>query len=54
MASGTAYRPDPKFAALGPDFADPVAPAQFPQARLRWRNDRQAARIGLGHFDGPA
>lgn len=48
MAAGTTYRPDPAFAGLGPEFADPVAPAAFPEARLRWRNDRHAAQIGLG------
>ena len=32
---------------LGPDFWDPVEPAQFPTTRLRFRNDRAAAEIGL-------
>jgi uncharacterized protein YdiU (UPF0061 family) len=32
---------------LGEDFYDRVAPADFPQAILRFRNDRQAAEIGL-------
>jgi len=41
------YRPDPRFIRLGPEFADPVAPAAFPKAELRFRNDRWAARIGL-------
>ncbi|WP_395647087.1 protein adenylyltransferase SelO [Terricaulis sp.] len=43
-----AYRPDPVFAKLGPDFADPVAAARFPQLKLRRRNQDWAARIGLG------
>lgn len=47
----TAYRPAPAFPSLGPDFADVVAPAAFPQARLRWRNDRWAARVGLDDLD---
>jgi uncharacterized protein YdiU (UPF0061 family) len=47
-------QPVAAFAALGPDFADPVAPAQFPQATLRWRNDRWAGRIGLGDLDAAA
>jgi len=42
-----AYRPDPQFMTLGPDFADPVAPAAFPKAELRFRNDRAAATVGL-------
>lgn len=32
---------------LGAEFFDPVAPARFPRADLRFRNDRWAARIGL-------
>jgi uncharacterized protein YdiU (UPF0061 family) len=47
MPPAPAYRPDPLFAALGPDFADPVAPARFPALRLRWRNDAAAASVGL-------
>ena len=43
----TDYRPDPAILTLGPDFYDPVAPADFPQAILRFRNDRAAASIGL-------
>jgi uncharacterized protein YdiU (UPF0061 family) len=44
---------------LGPDFADPVAPADFPETILRVRNQRAAAGVGLesltdeewlGHF----
>lgn len=33
--------------ALGPAFYDVVEAAEFPEARLRFRNDRWAARIGL-------
>jgi len=47
MPTTAAYRPDPLFEALGPDFADPVAPAAFPQAIIRCRNDRAAATVGL-------
>ena len=32
---------------LGPDFYDVVAPAQFPQHILRYRNHRAAAEVGL-------
>jgi uncharacterized protein YdiU (UPF0061 family) len=42
------YRPDPLFATLGPEFADPVTAARFPQAILRRRNQAWAARVGLG------
>jgi uncharacterized protein YdiU (UPF0061 family) len=41
------YRPDPQLMSLGGEFADPVAPAEFPAAILRFRNDRAAATIGL-------
>ena len=45
-------QPRPSFetihARLGEPFLDPVRPADFPQTRLRFRNDRWAARIGLG------
>jgi uncharacterized protein YdiU (UPF0061 family) len=43
----TAYRPETAILALGDAFYDPVAPADFPQAILRFRNDRQAAAVGL-------
>jgi uncharacterized protein YdiU (UPF0061 family) len=41
------YRPDPRFMKLGPEFADPVDPAVFPQETLRFRNQRAAATVGL-------
>lgn len=41
------YRPDPLFEKLGPEFADPVSAARFPQHVLRWRNQAWAARVGL-------
>ena len=41
------YRPDPRFMALGPEFADPVQPAAFPRETLRFRNERAAATVGL-------
>ncbi|MBL8545408.1 MAG: YdiU family protein [Hyphomonadaceae bacterium] len=47
MPISARYRPDPLFAQLGPEFADPVAPARFPQHALRWRNQRWAERVGL-------
>ena len=42
-----AFFPEQTHAALGADFYDPVRPADFPQTRLRFRNDRWAARLGL-------
>lgn len=41
-------RPETIHARLGPAFYDPVRPADFPEATLRFRNDRWAARVGLG------
>ena len=37
---------------LGPAFYDAVAPADFPQTILRFRNDRAAATIGLDTLGG--
>jgi len=48
MPVDAAYHPDPRYSALGEGFADPVRPAVFPETRLRYRNHRWAARIGLG------
>ena len=47
MPLGPGYRPDPRHAALGDLFHDPVEPARFPAETLRWRNDRAAATVGL-------
>jgi serine/tyrosine/threonine adenylyltransferase len=41
------YRPAELFQLLGPEFADPVAAARFPQHILRYRNHTWAARVGL-------
>lgn len=48
-----AYRPEPRLAQLGDGstpFFDPVSPAQFPQAILRYRNQRWADEVGLGRL----
>ena len=45
------YRPDPRILELGDAFYDPVAAAEFPQTTLRFRNDRAADSVGLGHLD---
>jgi uncharacterized protein YdiU (UPF0061 family) len=42
------YHPDPQFMHLGGEFADPVRAAAFPQATLRYRNQRWADQVGLG------
>jgi len=47
MPVSPAYHPDPRFIALGDDFSDPVQAAAFPQALIRFRNDRAAATVGL-------
>jgi uncharacterized protein YdiU (UPF0061 family) len=48
-----AYRPGTALLDLGPDFWDPVAPADFPETLLRFRNDRAAAEIGLETLSDP-
>ncbi|HEX8622140.1 MAG TPA: YdiU family protein [Allosphingosinicella sp.] len=45
------YRPERAILELGDDFYDAVAPADFPQAVLRFRNDRAAGTVGLGALD---
>jgi len=42
-----AYRPDPRILDLGDAFYDPVEAANFPETRLRFRNDRAAGEVGL-------
>lgn len=51
MPVSASYQPDPRFMTLGPDFADPVEPADFPASILRHRNDRAAANVGLEGLD---
>ena len=41
------YRPAPALLEIADFIADPVEPARFPQAILRFRNDRAAATVGL-------
>ena len=47
----TEYEPDPAILPLAGWLADPVMPAAFPDARLRFRNDRWAPAVGLDHLD---
>ncbi|MGN6818242.1 MAG: protein adenylyltransferase SelO family protein [Sphingomonas sp.] len=46
-APSQAYRPETAILDLGDAFYDKVAPADFPQTILRFRNDRAAAEVGL-------
>ena len=50
----TGYTPETTILELGADFFDPVAAADFPQAILRFRNDRAAAQVGLDGLDDAA
>ncbi len=45
------FRPSTSHSALGASFFDPVSPAVFPRHVLRYRNQPQAARIGLDALD---
>jgi uncharacterized protein YdiU (UPF0061 family) len=47
MPVSDVYTPDPAFERLGSDFADVVAPAEFPGVLARHRNGRAAASVGL-------
>jgi len=51
MPASPHYQPAPRYNALGPDHADAVEPARFPTRVLRYRNQRWAARVGLGDLD---
>lgn len=52
--SSAAYRGDPAILALADWLASPVAAADFPETRLRWRNDRAAKSVGLAGLDDAA
>ena len=41
------YRPAPRILDLASWIGDPVAPADFPETQLRFRNQRAAAEVGL-------
>lgn len=45
-----AYSPDPAILELAEWLGDPVAPAEFPAAQVRFRNDRWAAAVGLAEL----
>ena len=46
-----AYRPDTPILALADWLGDPVEAADFPETKLRFRNDRWAAAVGLADLD---
>ena len=46
------YRPDPAIETLADWIGDPVDAADFPETRLRFRNDRHAASVGLDGLSG--
>jgi uncharacterized protein YdiU (UPF0061 family) len=48
------YHPDPAITALAAWLGDPVVPAPFPETRIRFRNDRAAASVGLAGLDHAA
>lgn len=50
----SAYTPDTPITALANWLGDPVAAADFPETRLRFRNDRWAAAVGLDGLDEQA
>jgi len=43
----SSYRPDPQIAAIADWIGDPVAAADFPETRLRFRNRRWDGAVGL-------
>jgi len=45
-----AFQPQPPISGIADFLADPVEAADFPQAILRFRNDRAAAAVGLDHM----
>jgi serine/tyrosine/threonine adenylyltransferase len=46
----SAYRADPAILPLADWLGDPVAPADFPATRIRFRNDLAAASVGLAEL----
>lgn len=49
-----AYHPDPAIQKIADFLGDPVEAAAFPEHRLRWRNDRAAAQVGLSGLEDGA
>ncbi len=51
MPLAPTYRPRPRITDLGEGLYDEVVAAEFPARILRFRNQRWAARVGLGDLD---
>ncbi|MEK6638839.1 MAG: YdiU family protein [Pseudomonadota bacterium] len=49
-----AYHPDPAINEIADFIGDPVTAADFPDAKLIFRNDRWADAVGLGHLSDEA
>jgi len=54
MPVSSSYRAAPRITSLGEGFYDEVTPARFPARVQRFRNQRWAARVGLGDLDAAA
>ena len=52
--SSSPYSPDPQIVKITDWLGDEVAPANFPQTRVRFRNDRWAKAVGLDALDDAA
>ncbi|NNC71850.1 MAG: YdiU family protein [Sphingomonadaceae bacterium] len=51
LPQASVYTADPAILELGDEFYDPVGAADFPEAILRFRNDRWAETVGLAELD---
>ncbi|MBW4330517.1 YdiU family protein [Stakelama sp. CBK3Z-3] len=51
LPQAASYRPEKAILDLGDAFYDPVESVDFPQATLRFRNQRWANAVGLGSLD---
>jgi serine/tyrosine/threonine adenylyltransferase len=54
IAQPVAYAPDPAITEVADFLGDPVSAADFPETKLRFRNDRWAAAIGLADLTDEA
>jgi serine/tyrosine/threonine adenylyltransferase len=54
ISQPAAYRPDPAITEIADFIGDPVSAADFPETKLRFRNDRWADAVGLGDLNDEA